>query len=119
MCGASLLIASMACLETAISRGERDLWFESYWISLAIIAAAIFLIAFVWWEFRPENTSPVLHLRMVWRQGFLRASFFLVLIVGGFFGAVRYVTPQDLRFVQDDRATQSGGFLSMYPLGLG
>jgi DHA2 family multidrug resistance protein len=117
--GAILLIGSLACLETAISRGERDLWFESYWISLALIAAAIFLIAFVWWEFRPENTSPVLHLRMVWRQGSLRASFFLILIVGAFFGAGLYVTPQYLRFVQDYSATQAGGFLSMYTLGLG
>jgi len=117
--GAILLIASMACLETALSRGERDLWFESYWITLSIIGAAIFLIAFVWWEFRPENTAPVLHLRMVWRQGSLRASFFLVLIVGGFFGAGLYVTPQYLRFVQDYSATQAGGFISMYTLGLG
>jgi MFS transporter, DHA2 family, multidrug resistance protein len=117
--GAILLIASMACLETALSRGERDLWFESYWILLAMIAAAIFLIAFLWWEFRPENTAPVLHLRMVWRQGSLRASFFLVLIVGGFFGAGLYVTPQYLRFVQDYSATQAGGFISMYTLGLG
>ena len=117
--GAILLIASMACLETALSRGERDLWFESYWILLAMTAAAIFLIAFVWWEFRPENTAPILHLRMVWRQGSLRASFFLVLIVGGFFGAGLYVTPQYLRFVQDYSATQAGGFISMYTLGLG
>ncbi len=117
--GAVLLIASMACLETALSRGERDLWFESYWILLAMIAAAIFLIAFVWWEFRPENTAPVLHLRMVWRQGSLRGALFLVLIVGGFFGAGLYVTPQYLRFVQDYSATQAGGFISMYTLGLG
>ena len=117
--GAALLIASMACLQTALSRGERDLWFESHWILLAMIAAAIFLIAFVWWEFRPENTAPVLHLRMVWRQGSLRGVFFLVLIVGGFFGAGLYVTPQYLRFVQDYSATQAGGFISMYTLGLG
>ena len=117
--GAALLIASMACLQTALSRGERDLWFESHWILLAMIAAAIFLIAFVWWEFRPENTAPVLHLRMVWRQGSLRGAFFLVLIVGGFFGAGLYVTPQYLRFVQDYSATQAGGFISMYTLGLG
>ena len=117
--GAILLIASMASLETAISRGERDLWFESYWITIAIIAATIFLIAFLWWEFRPENTAPILHLRMVWRQGSLRASFFLVLIVGAFFGAGLYVTPQYLRFVQDYSATQAGGFISMYTLGLG
>ena len=31
--GALLLIASLACLETATSRGERDLWFQSNWIT--------------------------------------------------------------------------------------
>ena len=60
MWGALLLIASLACLETATSRGERDLWFQSNWIALALLAAAIFFIAFLWWDYRPENTSPVL-----------------------------------------------------------
>jgi MFS transporter, DHA2 family, multidrug resistance protein len=117
--GAVLLIASLACLETAVSRGERDLWFESSWIFLALLAAMIFFIAFLWWDYRPENPSPVLHLRMVVRSASLRTFFLVIMIVGAFFGAGLYVVPQYLRFVQDYSALQAGGFLSMYTLGLG
>src|ERR1700729_3306679 len=34
--GAVLLIASLGCLETATSRGEQDLWFQSNWIGPAL-----------------------------------------------------------------------------------
>jgi MFS transporter, DHA2 family, multidrug resistance protein len=117
--GAVLLIASLACLETAISRGERDLWFQSAWISTALVAAAILFIAFLWWDYRPENPSPVLHLRMIVRHASLRTYFLVILIVGAFFGAGLYVVPQYLRFVQDYSALQAGGFFSMYMIGLG
>src|ERR1700683_2886257 len=117
--GPILLISSLACLETAISRGERDLWFESRWITPALLAAAVLFVAFLWWDYRPENPSPVLHLRMIWRQASLRSYFLVVLIAGAFFGAGLYVVPQYLRFVQDYSALQAGGFIAMYTLGLG
>ena len=117
--GAVLLIASLGCLETAISRGEQDLWLQSNWIATALVAAAIFFIAFLWWDYRPENPSPVLHLRMIVRNASLRGFFLVILIVGAFFGAGLYVVPQYLRFVQDYSALQAGGFISMYTLGLG
>jgi MFS transporter, DHA2 family, multidrug resistance protein len=117
--GAVLLIASLACLETATSRGERDLWLQSNWIAAALLAAVIFFIAFLWWDYRPENTVPVLHLRMIVRLASLRAYFLVILIVGAFFGAGLYVVPQYLRFVQGYSALQAGGFISMYTLGLG
>jgi MFS transporter, DHA2 family, multidrug resistance protein len=117
--GAVLLIASLACLETATSRGERDLWFQSNWIVLALLAAAIFFIAFLWWDYRHENLSPVLHLRLIVRQAALRTFLLVIMIVGAFFGAGLYVVPQYLRFVQDYSALQAGGFISMYTLGLG
>ena len=117
--GAVLLIASLACLETATSRGERDLWFQSNWITLALLAAAIFFIWFLWWDYRSENASPVLHLRIIVRQASLRSFFLVIMIVGAFFGAGLYVVPQYLRFVQDYSALQAGGFISMYTLGLG
>jgi MFS family permease len=117
--GAVLLIASLACLETATSRGERDLWFQSNWITAALLAAVIFFVAFLWWDYRPENASPVLHLRMILRHAALRSFFLVILIVGAFFGAGLYVVPQYLRFVQDYSALQAGGFISMYTLGLG
>jgi DHA2 family multidrug resistance protein len=117
--GALLLIASLACLETAISRGEQDLWFQSNWIALALLAAAIFFISYLWWDYRPENASPILHLRTIVRYASLRSFFLVIMIVGGFFGAGLYVVPQYLRFVQDYSALQAGGFISMYTLGLG
>jgi MFS transporter, DHA2 family, multidrug resistance protein len=117
--GAFLLIASLGCLETAISRGERDLWFQSNWIALALVAAAVLFVAFLWWDYRPENSAPVLHLRMIVRHAALRTFFLVILIVGAFFGAGLYVVPQYLRFVQDYSALQAGGFISMYTLGLG
>ena len=117
--GAFLLIASLACLETATSRGERDLWLQSNWIATVLVASAVFFIAFLWWDYRPENTVPVLHLRMIVRNASLRTFFLVILIVGAFFGAGLYVVPQYLRFVQDYSALQAGGFISMYTLGLG
>ncbi|MGA7840080.1 MAG: MFS transporter [Candidatus Acidiferrales bacterium] len=117
--GALLLIASLACLETAISRGERDLWFQSNWITLALVTAVMLFIVFLWWDYRPENHSPVLHLRMIVRTASLRSYFLVILVVGAFFGAGLYVVPQYLRFVQDYSALQAGGFISMYTLGLG
>lgn len=117
--GALLLIASLGCLETAISRGEQDLWLQSNWIAAALVAAAILFLVFLWWDYRPENPSPVLHLRMIVRTATLRTFFLVILIVGAFFGAGLYVVPQYLRFVQDYSALQAGGFISMYTLGLG
>jgi MFS transporter, DHA2 family, multidrug resistance protein len=117
--GAGLLITSLTCLQIATSRGERDLWFESSWIAPTLLAAAVCFIAFLWWQSRPENLAPVFHLRTIWRHAALRASFGVVLIVGGILGAGLYVLPQYLRYVQDYSATQTGGFISMYTTGLG
>jgi MFS transporter, DHA2 family, multidrug resistance protein len=117
--GALLLIASLSCLQVATSRGERDLWFESPWILWTLLASLVCFIGFLWWEIRPENTSPVFHLRVILRQGSLRTSFGIVLIVGGILGAGLFDVPQYLRYVQDYSATQTGFFISMYTSGLG
>jgi DHA2 family multidrug resistance protein len=117
--GALLLIVSLACLQVAVSRGDRDLWFESFWVAPTLLAALVFFIAFVWWQIRPENLSPVFHLRMIWRQPAMRTSFTVILIVGAILGAGLFVWPQYLRTVQDYSALQTGGFISMYTTGLG
>jgi MFS transporter, DHA2 family, multidrug resistance protein len=116
--GAALLIAALACWQVASSRGERDLWFESVWIGPTLLVALGCFLAFLWWDSRPENASPVFHLRMIWRQAAVRDSLSVVLIVGAILGAGLYVLPQYLRFVQNYSATQTGGFISMYTSGL-
>jgi DHA2 family multidrug resistance protein len=116
--GATLLIASLACLQVATSRGERDLWFESFWVGPTLLAAAVCFAGFLWWDSRLGNSSPVFHLRMIWRQAGMRASLSIFLIVGAVLGAGLFVWPQYLRFVQAYSATQTGGFISMYTCGL-
>jgi DHA2 family multidrug resistance protein len=117
--GAGLLIAALSCLQVALSRGERDEWFQSAFIDCFLLVALVCFAGFLWWDWRPENREPVLHLRLVWRQRPLRASLGIVMIVGAMLGAGLFVLPQYLRTVQDYSATQTGGFVSAYTLGLG
>jgi MFS transporter, DHA2 family, multidrug resistance protein len=116
--GAVLLIVSLSCLQVATSRGERDLWFESPWVGPALVVAIACFIAFLWWDSRPQNNFPVLHLHSIWQNAALRTSLSLILLVGAIIGAGLYVLPQYLRFVQNYSATQTGGFVSMYTSGL-
>jgi DHA2 family multidrug resistance protein len=117
--GAGLLIAALSCLQVALSRGERDEWFQSGFIDCFLVVALVCFAGFLWWDWRPENPQPVLHLRVVWKQRPLRASLAIVMIVGAMLGAGLFVLPQYLRTVQDYSATQTGGFVSAYTLGLG
>jgi MFS transporter, DHA2 family, multidrug resistance protein len=117
--GAGLLIAALGSMQIALSRGERDLWFQSPFIVCFLLVAVVCFAGFLWWDWRPENPAPVLHLRTVWRQTPLRASILIVAIVGAMLGAGLFVLPQYPRNVQDYSATQTGGFISAYTAGLG
>ena len=117
--GALFLITALSCLQLATSRGERDEWFDSTWISVALLAAIVFAVLYLWWDSRATNPAPVFHLRMIWRQGSIRASFGIVLIVGAILGAGLYVLPQYLRYVQDFSTAQTGWFISAFTFGLG
>jgi DHA2 family multidrug resistance protein len=117
--GAGLLVAALGSMQIALSRGERDLWFQSPFIVCFLLVAVVCFAGFLWWDWRPENPAPVLHLRTIWRQASLRAYIVIVAIVGAMLGAGLYVLPQYLRFVQDYSATQTGGFISAYTIGLG
>ena len=117
--GAGLLIAALGSMQIALSRGERDLWFESPFIVFSLAVALICFASFLWWDWRLENPAPVLHLRTIWRHLPLRASLAIVTIVGAMLGAGLFVLPQYLREVQDYSAAQTGGFISAYTAGLG
>jgi MFS transporter, DHA2 family, multidrug resistance protein len=117
--GGGLLIAALGSMQIALSRGERDLWFQSPLIVCCLVVAVVCFAVFLWWDWRPENPAPVLHLHTIWRQASLRAYVMIVAIVGAMLGAGLYVLPQYLRFVQDYSATQTGGFISTYTIGLG
>src|SRR3984957_1233855 len=117
--GAGLLIIALGSMQIALSRGERDLWFQSLFIVCFLIVAVVCFAGFLWWDWRPENSTPVLNLRTIWGQPSLRTYILIVAIVGAMLGAGLYVLPQYLRFVQDYSAAQTGGFISTYTIGLG
>ena len=117
--GAGLLIAALGAMQIALSRGERDLWFQSPFIVFFLLVALVCFVSFLWWDWRPENPAPVLHLRTIWRQGQLRASLSIITVVGAILGASLFVLPQYLRNVQDYSAAQTGGFIGGYAAGLG
>jgi MFS transporter, DHA2 family, multidrug resistance protein len=117
--GGGLLLASLGAMQIALSRGERDLWFQSPFIVCFLVIAVVCFAGFLWWDWRPENPAPVFHLRTIWREAALRSYVMIVAIVGAMLGAGLYVLPQYLRFVQDYSATQTGGFISTYTIGLG
>lgn len=116
--GAGFLIAGLSSLQIALSRGERDEWLDSRLIVITFFVALICFVGFLWWDLRPDNLSPVLHLRMIWRYVPLRASLMVITAAGAFIGAGLFVLPQYLRHVQDYSATQTGGFVSAYTAGL-
>jgi MFS transporter, DHA2 family, multidrug resistance protein len=117
--GGGLLLAALGAMQIALSRGERDLWFQSPLIVCCLVVAVVCFAGFLWWDWRPENPAPVFHLRTIWREAALRSYVMIVAIVGAMLGAGLYVLPQYLRFVQDYSATQTGGFISTYTIGLG
>lgn len=117
--GAAFLIFSLSALQIFASRGERDLWFESPLIWTCFILAVGGFVLFVWWDTRPENSSPVLHLRHVLQLAPLRRALMTAMVVGGVLGAGLYVIPQYLRYVQDFSAMQTGAFFSFFAFGFG
>jgi DHA2 family multidrug resistance protein len=117
--GAVLLIMAMIAIVTFLSRGERDLWFESPFIVTCLLVAVACLTWFFLWESHPANDNPVLHLRQIWRTQSLRATFGATMILGTGLGGCLFVLPLYLRNVQDYSALQTGGFFSCYLFGQG
>jgi DHA2 family multidrug resistance protein len=117
--GVGFIIVALVALQVSTSRGERDLWFESPLISTFFALSLVSFVLFVWWESRPENASPVLHLRHIYSLPPLRDALLSAMIVGALLGAGLYVIPQYLRLLQDYSATQTGEFFSLFALGFG
>ncbi len=108
--GVALLLASMVCCQIALSRGERDMWFQSPFIVSLLVASVLGFLVFLWWDSREDNQNPVFHIRTILSQRTYRAAFGLVLLCGVFVGAGLYVIPQYLRILQPYNAQQTAVF---------
>lgn len=112
-----LVLTGLSSLQIGLSRGERNLWFESPHIVGLFLAAAICLLLWTWWDSRPYNSNPILHLRLLASLPTLTASFAEALLSGAALSTGLYVLPQYLRSVQTYSATQTGWFFFVDALG--
>jgi MFS family permease len=117
--GAGFLIVAFVALQISTSRGERDLWFESPFLTTFFVLSLLGFALFLWWDSRPDNGTPVLHLRHVFQLPPLRNAVLSATIVGAILGAGLYVMPPYLRTVQDYSAMQTGEFFSLFGIGYG
>ena len=116
--GIGLMLASMLCGQIALSRGERDMWFQSPFIVSLLVISVLCFAAFLWWDSRDGNQNPVFHIRTILSQRTYSAAFGLVLLCGVFLGAGLYVIPQYLRILQPYNAQQTAGFYLVDTVGL-
>jgi len=115
--GVALMLASMVCGQIALSRGERDMWFQSPFIVSLLVISVLCFAAFLWWDSRDGNQNPVFHIRTILSQRTYTAAFGLVLLCGVFLGAGLYVIPQYLRIIQPYNAQQTAVFYLVDTIG--
>jgi len=70
--GLSLLALGLGSLEVVLDEGQKEDWFSSNFIIVFAIAAAIALIAVVWWELRQPN--PIIDFRILKERNFTLAT---------------------------------------------
>ena len=107
--GLVLLVGWVASLQIALSRGERDDWFNDPFIAALAVAFALCLPLFIWWELRAEtrNLAPIISLRTFRNRTFLLGAIYVVILGMMLYGQL-YVVPQFLRNVQHHAAWGTG-----------
>jgi len=60
--GLSFVALGLGCLQIVLDKGQRDDWFESNFIALLLVIAAVSLVFVVWWEWRHPDPIVDLHL---------------------------------------------------------
>jgi MFS transporter, DHA2 family, multidrug resistance protein len=103
--GLILLVLSVGAFQLMLDTGREHDWFESNWIVMLAIVAAIAFAAFVIWELTDEN--PVVDLRVFRFRGFSFATIAISLGFGAFFAQV-VLTPLWLQQVAGYTATETG-----------
>lgn len=103
--GLILLVLSVGAFQVMLDTGREHDWFESGWIIMLAIVAAISFAAFVIWELTDAN--PVVDLRVFRFRGFSFSTMALSLGFGAFFSQV-VLTPLWLQQTAGYTATDTG-----------
>ncbi|MEO6168483.1 MAG: DHA2 family efflux MFS transporter permease subunit [Chitinophagales bacterium] len=106
--GIFLLTLSVGSLQVVLERGESEDWFQTPYISVLAILAAIGMVSFVWQELSMPN--PVVDLRILKNRSF-SIGIILTFILGfGLFGSV-FIFPIFAQNLLGFSAQQTGEML--------
>jgi DHA2 family multidrug resistance protein len=108
--GIGLLAVGLGSLQTVLERGERDDWLQAHYIVALTICSIVGLLAFVWWELRPQNKGPAVDLRVALNRNLAIGSLCGFALGFSLYGSVLLV-PQFLQLVQTHTAQQTGMLL--------
>jgi DHA2 family multidrug resistance protein len=108
--GIGLLAVGLGSLQTVLERGERDDWFQAHYIVALTLASIVALLAFAWWELRPQNKAPAVDLRVARNRNLSIGSLCGFALGFSLYGSVLLV-PQFLQLVETHTAQQTGMLL--------
>jgi EmrB/QacA subfamily drug resistance transporter len=110
--GILLLVFGAAFVQTVLSRGEIDGWFESPLLCMFALAGFGGNVLFVLWQLSSRNRYPLLDLAFI-RHPSARAGAILGFLIGILLAGSLYVIPQYLRSLESHSALQTGLLLSI------
>jgi MFS transporter, DHA2 family, multidrug resistance protein len=115
--GLVLLAIGILSLQTILSRGHIDDWFESTHIRVLAVVSVAALIAFAHWERSEDNRYPLLDMSLL-KNRYVIAAVLIGLLTGMILSGSLFVLPEFLRLVdsQTHSATQTGRLLAFYAL---
>ena len=83
--GLILVASGLATLQVVLDKGQRDDWFGSPFIVFFTVAAAIALIAFVFWEW--NHRYPIIRLHLFKNRSFAVANLLMLVVFAALLGS--------------------------------
>ncbi|GAB4540381.1 MAG: MDR family MFS transporter [Pleurocapsa sp.] len=106
--GIGLLAIAIGSLQTFLEEGERNNWFDSSWIVILAIIAAIGMGLFIWREL--TTNKPVVELRVLRYRSLAAGSFFSAIVGLGLYGTL-FAVPIFAQNILHYTAMQTGMLL--------
>ena len=112
--GMGMLAVGIGALQVMLDKGQEKDWFASHWISGLLVAAVVFLVAFIVRELRTEH--PVVSLRVFKDRTYSTGVFLMTLLGFVLYGSL-VLLPIWLQTLLGYPAVQAG--IAMAPRGIG
>ena len=110
--GLGLVALGLGTLQVVLDKGQRDDWFESHFIIVLSVIAAVSLLFLIWWEWRHKD--PVIDLHLFTNRTFA-ASNLLMFMLGFALLASTVLLPLFMQTMLGYTAQQAG--LALLPGG--